>query len=135
MAVVLSLLVILAAIGFLFVAKSPNPYAPSVAVVAGILGQFVGAYCFYLYRQASRQVAVHYNRLSQVQDTMLAVHIGSQLNDGNLKDELTRATVLALLQRAGRSGPGPGEASPRSRRADAVNRDAVAATAPAAHSE
>ncbi|MEU8608447.1 hypothetical protein AB0C29_10655 [Actinoplanes sp. NPDC048791] len=104
-AVVLGFMAILSGIGLLYYGDNDNPTlaVPLIAGVAGLLGQFVGAYCFYLYNQASRQVTTFYGRLSQVQDTMLAVKLCEVMTDVEQRTAVTVQIISALISRSGYS--------------------------------
>ena len=79
---------------------------PVIASIAGLLGQFVGGYCFYLYNKSMQHVTNYFGRLSRIQDTMLAVRLSQSIEDSSLKNQMITRVVETLLSRSSDGSPG-----------------------------
>lgn len=74
----------------------------SVASAAGVLTQFIGAGFFYLYSKNLKQLNVFYEKLIRNQDTGYAIHLLSQIPEGD-RPNAVQAIIGALLARSGPS--------------------------------
>lgn len=113
-AVILGFGTILAGVGMVYFkdgSAGTSLTVPILTSVAGVIGQFIGAYCFYLYNQSSKQVATFYGRLSQVQDTMLAVKLCDMLEDQSKRGSTIVRIISALIARSGYNLPTPDDAT------------------------
>lgn len=72
---------------------------PVITGLAGLLSQFIGACCFYLYNKAQKQVGTFYTRLSQVQDTLLAVDLCKEIQDSQARDLVIAEMIVRLTGR------------------------------------
>ncbi|MGC4796902.1 TRADD-N-associated membrane domain-containing protein [Micromonospora saelicesensis] len=138
-AVILGFIAVLAGVALLYTDKNAaSTSVPVIATVAGLLGQFIGAYCFYLYNRAAQHVTTFYGRLSQVQDTMIAINLCDAIEEKQRKSMLIEQIIAALLSRAGHTsniGVTPEDATNnanRSRRRRRPKTDRAAAGEPSA---
>jgi hypothetical protein len=68
-----------------------------VSAVSGLLLQFFGGANFYIYNKSLVQMNYFYDRLMQMQDAMLSIKVGDQIQDAELKDKVKEYIVSQLL--------------------------------------
>ena len=99
-AVLLGLVAILVGVGLLYAGGGQrNHIGVAIATaVAGLLGQFIGGSCFYLFNKAQDQSVHYYDRLTELQGTLLAVHLVESITNPELADVSRQQIALALIK-------------------------------------
>lgn len=99
-AVLLGLGAILVGVGLLFAGSAQKHHiaVATVTAVAGLLGQFIGGSCLYLFNKAQDQSSHYYDRLTELQGILLAVRLAGTINTGGLADTTRQQIILALIK-------------------------------------
>jgi hypothetical protein len=65
--------------------------------IGGVVIQFIGGSCFYLYNKSRVQIEFFYQKLNSLQGNMLAVRLCEQIEDPALRDQVRRDIVNKLV--------------------------------------
>lgn len=92
-------------IGGIWLIYSRNPSSSKASVgtisaVSGLLLQFLGGANFYIYNKSLVQMNYFYDRLMQMQDTMLSIKVGEQIQNAEARDRVKERIVSGLLTSA-----------------------------------
>ena len=87
---------LLVGIGIIFSGK--NSLAGQLAVIGGVLTQFIGAGFFFLYSRNLKQLNVFYEKLIKHQDTLYAISLANSIPEPN-KFSAIQAVIGNLLSR------------------------------------
>jgi len=68
--------------------------------VAGIISEFIGVSCFFLYKKSLEQLNSFFNQLMVIQDTMLAINLARNLSTPESKNEIETKIISTLLERS-----------------------------------
>lgn len=90
------LFALLVGIGIIF--SGENRLAGQLAVIGGVLTQFIGAGFFFLYSRNLRQLNVFYDKLIKHQDTLYAISLANSISEPN-KSSAIQAVIGNLLSR------------------------------------
>ena len=96
MALFAGLCALLAGVGMVFVGD--HSLAGQLAVIGGVLTQFIGAGFFFLYSRNLRQLNVFYDKLIKHQDTLYAISLANSIQEPN-KSSAIQAVIGSLLSR------------------------------------
>lgn len=98
-AVLLGLIAILVGVGLIYAGGGKNHIGVAIATaVAGLLGQFIGGSCFYLFNKAQDQSVHYYDRLTELQGTLLAVQLAGSITELEIADSTRQQIVFALIK-------------------------------------
>lgn len=76
----------------------------TITAVSGVLVQFIGGSAMYLYNKSLGLLNMFYERLADLQETMLAVILTDQISDEGRKDDVRAELIRSLMARS-RVGP------------------------------
>jgi hypothetical protein len=79
----------------------------TISAISGLLIQFFGGANFYIYNKSLHQMNYFYDRLMQMQDAMLAIKVGSQIENTELRDGVKQHICSELLIRPQSTGAVP----------------------------
>lgn len=96
LSVLLGLCAILVGVGLLYRSGDGNLTVATLSAVAGLLAQFIGGSCFYLYKKSQDQTNRFYDGLTSIQGRMLAIRLCDQIQDSDLRD-VTRQSLIRQL--------------------------------------
>jgi hypothetical protein len=98
--VLLGLSAILVGVGLVYAGGGGKTHigVAVVTAVAGLLAQFIGASCFYLFNKAQEQSIHYYDRLTELQGTLLAVQLAGSITKTDLADATRQEIVFALVK-------------------------------------
>ena len=97
----------------------------TVSAISGLLIQFFGGANFYIYNKSLLQMNYFYDRLMQMQDAMLAIKVGNQIENAELRDKVKEHIVAELLIK-----PQPHATSPQAAKTTKKKASAGKASAP-----
>jgi len=85
-------------VGIGMVVAGDRGLASQLAVIGGVLTQFIGAGFFFLYSRNLRQLNVFYDKLIKHQDTLYAISLANSIPEPN-KSSAVQAVIGSLLSR------------------------------------
>ncbi len=99
-AVILGLATILVGVGLVYAGGGQKDHieVATATAVAGLLGQFIGGSCFYLFNKSQDQSAHYYDRLTELQGTLLAVRLAGAITDEKVANATRQHIVFALIK-------------------------------------
>lgn len=98
-AILLGLATLVYGVGKFYEGASPNVTMASLVSVSGILIQFLGGTCLYLYRTTLKQGNFYFAHLVQMQDMMLAIKLCGETADETKRSALQEKIIDSLLMR------------------------------------
>jgi hypothetical protein len=69
----------------------------AISAISGLLMQFFEGDNFYIYNKCLQQMNYFYDRLMQMQDAMLSIKVGDQIQSAELKDQVKEHIAVGLL--------------------------------------
>lgn len=93
---------LLVGVGIVF--SGENNLAGRLAIIGGILTQFIGAGFFFLYSRNLKQLNVFYDKLIKHQDTLYAISLANSIQEPS-KSSAIQAVIGSLLSRGEPSLP------------------------------
>ena len=85
-------------VGVGMVISGDHGLASNLAVIGGVVTEFIGAGFFYLYSRNLKQLNVFYDKLIKHQDTLYAISLASHLPEPGRESAIT-AVIGSLLSR------------------------------------
>lgn len=70
----------------------------TISSISGLLLQFLGGANFYIYNKSLVQMNYFYDRLMRMQDTMLSIKVGEQIQNAETRDRVREQIVSGLLK-------------------------------------
>jgi hypothetical protein len=104
-AIVLGLGTLVSGIWFFYFHQG-NVQLAALSGISGVLIQFIGGAYFVLYRKSLEQLNFFYESLLTTQDTMLAIQLAEQLDDGP-REQVYEKIIMVLMSRKRGSPPPP----------------------------
>lgn len=77
----------------------------TISAVSGLLLQFLGGANFYIYNKSLVQMNYFYDHLMRIQDTMLSINVGEQIQSVESRDKIKAQIVAGLLANVQRKAP------------------------------
>lgn len=111
-ALVVGLATLISGIWFFYFHQG-NVQLAALSSISGVLIQFIGGAYFVLYRKSLEQLNFFYENLVTMQDTMLAIQLTEQLEEGR-RSEVYEKIIMSLMSRRSRSAS-PSSNKPASR--------------------
>jgi len=101
LAVLLGLGAILVGVGLLFAGSSQKHHiaVATVTAVAGLLGQFIGGTCLYMFKKSQDQSTHYYDRLTELQGILLAVRLAETITQANDANKTRQEIIAALIRK------------------------------------
>lgn len=99
LAVILGLGAILVGVGLLFAGASQKHHiaVATLTAVAGLLGQFIGGTCLYMFKKSQDQSTHYYDRLTELQGILLAVRLAETITKEDAADKTRQQIIAALI--------------------------------------
>jgi hypothetical protein len=99
--VLLGLVVLIFGVGLIYRGTDSQVTVAMLSTIAGVLSQFIGGSCFYLYKKAQDQSGHFYDQLTKLQGTMLAVRLCEQLSTVEIRDATLQSLIDKLVGSSG----------------------------------
>jgi uncharacterized membrane protein (Fun14 family) len=94
----LGLATVLGGIWLFYLRPDPNVTLTAISTLAGVITQFVGVTYFVLHKRASDRMGEFFERLQGTQDTMIAVSLVDEMEDGDERSHARRDIIRALMR-------------------------------------
>jgi hypothetical protein len=98
-AIIVGLLTIIGGVWIYYLQPESNVQLAAVSTMGGLLAEFIGAAYFVLYNKTMDQANRLHDRLVKMQETMLAINLCGQLEEGPSRHDAIKQVITALLTR------------------------------------
>ncbi|MBC8492747.1 MAG: hypothetical protein H8D43_03095 [Chloroflexi bacterium] len=98
-AIIAGLATIIGGIWIFYFRETPSLELTAITGIAGVLAEFIGGACFFLYNKSLNQLNFFYVELVRLQDTMLSIKLIGDITDAARRNKMREELVVALINR------------------------------------